>query len=307
MGNRTRLIYPGGQAVTYTYDAAGRLVRVDDADSGTAFYSYTLAGRLEGVRLPNGVEIAYEYDGAGRLVEIGQAGSAGALLARYEYHLDEVGNRIALTETVATPAGGGDVAALLEPDGALARATVPPARMVPRDDGRGPGMASLAHPALAGRPEWGPVWTGRAGSWQGALTATAEYSPTSPYPPDAPFIAPGASVGPPVLEEASPEWWAAVQEDIRRSEYQVTWQDRTYLADLAGAYQAPNRAHNLRAYFTPEGIRVVQRTWATSTLETGSPAGDPVLEERGAFTPTWTWGNEMGGLWPGGPDRSRAG
>ena len=34
-------------------------------------------------------------------------------------------------------------------------------------------------------------------------------------------------------------WWAAVQEDIRRSEYQVSWQEQTYLADVAAAYQAP--------------------------------------------------------------------
>ena len=59
----------------------------------------------------------------------------------------------------------------------------------------------------------------------------------------------------------SPGWWAAVQEDIRRSEYHITWQERTYLEDLEAAYQVPNRAHNLRTYFTPQGIRVIPRVF----------------------------------------------
>ena len=61
-------------------------------------------------------------------------------------------------------------------------------------------------------------------------------------------------------EGASAGWWASVQEDIGKSEYQVTWQDHTYLADLPAAYQAPNRAHNLRTYFAPDGIRAIPRT-----------------------------------------------
>jgi hypothetical protein len=79
----------------------------------------------------------------------------------------------------------------------------------------------------------------------------------------------------------SSDWWAAVQEDIRRSEYHVTWQDKTYLPDVdapstglrAGAYQAPNRAYNLRTYFTPEGPVVIPRVWP-----------------EGAEAPPWRWG-----------------
>ena len=59
-------------------------------------------------------------------------------------------------------------------------------------------------------------------------------------------------------------WWAAVQEEIRQSEYEVTWQEHTYLTDLPAAYQAPNRAHNLRTYFEPTGIRVHDRTASAS-------------------------------------------
>ena len=55
------------------------------------------------------------------------------------------------------------------------------------------------------------------------------------------------------------DWWSTVQENIRRSEYHVTWQEQTYLADVPAAYQAPNRAHNLRTYFRPEGPVVIPR------------------------------------------------
>ena len=58
--------------------------------------------------------------------------------------------------------------------------------------------------------------------------------------------------GPPgVLQDTN--WWASVQDGIRRSEYEVTWQDQTDLAgtglnESAAAYQAPNRAHSLRTF-----------------------------------------------------------
>ena len=64
-------------------------------------------------------------------------------------------------------------------------------------------------------------------------------------------------------------WWASVQKDIGRSEYQVTWQDRTYLPDLPAVYQAPNRAHNLRTYFTPAGVRIIPRTGDGAAWEWG--------------------------------------
>ena len=72
------------------------------------------------------------------------------------------------------------------------------------------------------------------------------------------------------------DWWSAAQENIRQLEYYVTWQEQTYLADLAAAYQAPNRSQNLRTYFTPEGPIVIPRTWAEET-----------------DTPPWRWGMRL--------------
>jgi hypothetical protein len=72
-----------------------------------------------------------------------------------------------------------------------------------------------------------------------------------------------------VLEEPSPtalppdvatDWWSEAQQAIRAAEYRVTWQDATGLADLPGAWQAPNRAHGFRAYFAADGVRVVPRS-----------------------------------------------
>ncbi len=65
------------------------------------------------------------------------------------------------------------------------------------------------------------------------------------------------------------DWWAQAQREIRDSEYFVTWQDATVLLDLPAAWQAPNRAHNFRSYFTERGIRIVRRTETTPTWEWG--------------------------------------
>ena len=72
----------------------------------------------------------------------------------------------------------------------------------------------------------------------------------------------------------STNWWAAAQQQIRGSEYQITFQDATYLSRLGGAYQAPNRAHNIRTYFTPSGVSIIPRTdvlprWELSMVLTG--------------------------------------
>ena len=57
-------------------------------------------------------------------------------------------------------------------------------------------------------------------------------------------------------------WLAAVEDGIRAAEYRVTWQEQTVLDDLDAAWHAPNRAHDLRTYFTPDGVRIVPRTEA---------------------------------------------
>jgi len=72
------------------------------------------------------------------------------------------------------------------------------------------------------------------------------------------------------------DWWSNVQKDIAQKEYQITWQERTCLPQIEGAWQAPNRAHDLRTYFTPQGPRVVRR--------------------RTEGEPLWVWGLELTGF-----------
>jgi len=72
--------------------------------------------------------------------------------------------------------------------------------------------------------------------------------------------------------------WTTVQESLNQEEYHVTWQDHTYLPGLLAAYQAPNRAHNLRTYFTPDGPVVIPRVWSAETE-----------------SPPWRWGLTLAG------------
>ena len=51
-----------------------------------------------------------------------------------------------------------------------------------------------------------------------------------------------------------------IEQVIRESEYHVTWQDQSVLPDIDAAWHAPNRAQNLRFYFTDHGLRVLDRT-----------------------------------------------
>ncbi len=64
---------------------------------------------------------------------------------------------------------------------------------------------------------------------------------------------------------APSDWLTGIQEDLEKAEYNVTWQEQTYLSDIQAAYQSPNRANNLRAYYTPQGLIVIPRTWLEET------------------------------------------
>ena len=102
-GNRTQLIYPGGQVVTYTYDGDNRPTQVRDWQNRVTQYAYDPLGRLITTTLPNGVQSVYQYDQANRLVRLTHQEADGDLLADFYYALDRVGNRLAVTETLVHP------------------------------------------------------------------------------------------------------------------------------------------------------------------------------------------------------------
>jgi hypothetical protein len=108
---------------------------------------------------------------------------------------------------------------------------------------------------------------GALGVWLSALailTLAAHGSPASYAQADHP---PPATQDPATAAGVSADWWATAQANIQRAEYNVTWQEQTYLPDLPAAYQAPNRANNLRTYFGPGGLIVIPRTWIEGSAE----------------------------------------
>ncbi|MFQ5616179.1 MAG: integrin alpha, partial [Anaerolineales bacterium] len=105
--------------------------------------------------------------------------------------------------------------------------------------------------------------------------------PAQAAPPDRPAPERGNPAAPPPAGQddslppgATAEWWATVRENIRQSEYRITRQAETDLPDVTAAYQAPNRAHNLRTYFTGRG---------------------PVVVPRDETAPSWRWGLTLTG------------
>jgi len=61
--------------------------------------------------------------------------------------------------------------------------------------------------------------------------------------------------------EPPSEWLESIQDDLMQAEYNVTWQEQTYLSDLPASYQSPNRVQNLRTYFSQNGPIVIPRIW----------------------------------------------
>jgi RHS repeat-associated protein len=98
-GNRISLSSSEG-TVSYTYDANNRLTSVTDPSSGLTSYAYSPSDDITAIFLPNGREVHYTYDARRRLVSMSHTGPASTpLLARYDYLIDEVGNRIRTTES----------------------------------------------------------------------------------------------------------------------------------------------------------------------------------------------------------------
>ena len=65
------------------------------------------------------------------------------------------------------------------------------------------------------------------------------------------------------------KWWVAAQKNIKKSEYRVTYQKKTYLPDVKESYHVANRSQNLRAYFTPNGLRVMRRSEKSPSWNVG--------------------------------------
>jgi RHS repeat-associated protein len=88
-------------AVSYQYDAAGRLTGVQQGGQNVAL-NYDATGRRTGLTLPNGVQTSYTYDPASRLQQILHA-KAGNPLEDIRYQNDASGNRTSYTRNASHP------------------------------------------------------------------------------------------------------------------------------------------------------------------------------------------------------------
>lgn len=94
---------PAYYVVDHTYDSDNRISSVTDYLSNeTTSYAYDKSGNLAQCDLPNGCYILYDYDADGRLIEVENRNAGNGLIAKYEYTLNSIGNRIKVVET--TPA-----------------------------------------------------------------------------------------------------------------------------------------------------------------------------------------------------------
>jgi YD repeat-containing protein len=103
-GQRTKVTYPDGKYVDYTYLADGRMSTVTDWLAKQTAYTYDDGGRLTKTQLPNGVYAHDKYDAADRLTCVlnDKTASAptsctsGTVISKAEYTLDAVGNRTSM-------------------------------------------------------------------------------------------------------------------------------------------------------------------------------------------------------------------
>jgi RHS repeat-associated protein len=100
-GQRTGLTYPDGTTVTYTYHADGQMHQVLQGGTPLATYAYDSAGRRDTLTRANGAVTAFAYDNADRLTDL-QTTVGVTTTSRFQYSLDRMGQRTAVTETLTT-------------------------------------------------------------------------------------------------------------------------------------------------------------------------------------------------------------
>lgn len=72
-----------------------------------------------------------------------------------------------------------------------------------------------------------------------------------------------------LVAAAGDDWWRRARSAIEASEYNVSWSNATSSAPTDVGWQAPNRAHGFRVWFTEDGVRIVPRRGDAETWEWG--------------------------------------
>lgn len=96
--NITKIIYPNGKSVDYTYYDDDLLKTVNWDGKLIATYSYRNDGSIDKIVYGNNTKTQYTYDAAGRLIELSNTKSNGETINSYTYTLDNVGNQTKVSQ-----------------------------------------------------------------------------------------------------------------------------------------------------------------------------------------------------------------
>jgi RHS repeat-associated protein len=97
-GRRTEMVDQDGFTVVYEYDPAGRLQRLRDAtNQEIVVYYYDIVGRLSRKELANGTYTTYAYDAAGQLEHLVNYAPDDSVNSRFDYTYDVLGRRTSMT------------------------------------------------------------------------------------------------------------------------------------------------------------------------------------------------------------------
>jgi RHS repeat-associated protein len=103
-GNRTKLIYPNSDYITYEYDGLNRLEFIKDSISNViADYDYDEINRRTQLSLLNGTQTIYSYDVISQLIKLtNKVTSTDMVISSFDYIYDKVGNRTSMTAAEGT-------------------------------------------------------------------------------------------------------------------------------------------------------------------------------------------------------------
>ncbi|MGA7731158.1 MAG: DUF6531 domain-containing protein [Chloroflexia bacterium] len=103
VGNRTRVTYPDGRAVSYSYDANDWLISTLMPLAGATSYTLDPVGLPTHMQNPNGTWTDYSYDRDDRLTRLfnGKPDTSSNVVSSFDYTMDRVGNRTRTVEKVA--------------------------------------------------------------------------------------------------------------------------------------------------------------------------------------------------------------
>jgi len=100
-GQRTKVTYPDGKYMSYTYEPDGRMRTATDWLDRFTSYTYDAAGRLTNeyrLAVLSALETDYAYDAAGRLIEVWNTKGGTTDISKFTYAYDAVGNRKQMLE-----------------------------------------------------------------------------------------------------------------------------------------------------------------------------------------------------------------